>query len=201
MKRAVQVAVVGFCGGLGRVVGAALGTPQLSRLPWDLSDRDLQAADIEATVALVRRCDRTYVDWAGDWRPPSAARERERWTRLLERPDGWARGAFDAAGGLAGVVAWRRAEEESGSPIPGVAHVVAAFTDPRRWGEGIAAGLLDLAEDSMRASGFRTARLWTPRDAPARGFYEATGWRLDGREKWAEDFALHLVGYERALGS
>ena len=156
-------------------------------------------SDVEATVALVERCDKTYLEWAGDWTPPSSERERDRWQRLLERPDGWGHGAFDADGALAGVVAFRQAEEESGSAIPGVAHVVAVFTDPRRWGQGIAAHLLGLAEEAMRERGFRVARLWTPRDAPARGFYEAAGWHLDGRAKWDEEFSLHLVGYEKPL--
>ena len=36
----------------------------------------------------------------------------------------------------------------------------------------------------MRAEGYREVQLWTPREAPARRFYEATGWRHDGREQW-----------------
>jgi GNAT superfamily N-acetyltransferase len=168
-------------------------------LPDGLAARPLTDADIEPTVALVERCDRTYLDWAGDWTPPSPERERERWRQLLARPDGWGQGAFDEREWPAGVAAWRQAEEESGSPIPAVAHVVAVFTDPERWGQGIAAHLLELAEAAMRERDFRVARLWTPRDAPARGFYEATGWQLDGRAKWDEEFALHLVGYEKPL--
>lgn len=168
-------------------------------LPAGLTARALGAADIEATVALVELCDRTYSEWAGEWTPPSTERERERWQRLVARPDGWARGAFDSDGALAGVVAFRQAEEESGSAVPGVAHVVAVFTDPGRWGRGIAAHLLAMAEEAMRVCGFRIARLWTPRDAPARGFYDAAGWELDGRAKWEQDLSLHLVGFEKPL--
>ena len=60
-------------------------------------------------------------------------------------------------------------------PVPGRAHVSAVFTHPDRWREGIAAGLLELAEDAMRAEGYPEVQLWTPREAPARRFYEADG--------------------------
>ena len=35
--------------------------------------------------------------------------------------------------------------------------------------------LLALAEEAMRAEGYREVQLWTPREAPARRFYEASG--------------------------
>jgi hypothetical protein len=53
--------------------------------------------------------------------------------------------------------------------------------------------------ERMRADGFREMQLWTPRDAPARRFYDARGWRADGREQFSEDLALALVGYCRQL--
>jgi GNAT superfamily N-acetyltransferase len=164
-----------------------------------LEPRDIEGADIPAVVELVRRCDATYSEWAGPWLPPSAAAETERWEALLTRPEGWARGVF-AGGEAVGAVAWRCAEEESGAPIPGVAHVVSVFTDPAWWGRGIAAGLLGAAEVAMRERHYRVGRLWTPRDAPARGFYVRQGWTLDGRARWESKYALHLVGYEKQLG-
>ena len=96
-------------------------------------------------------------------------------------------------------VAWRHAEDDNQSVIPGVTHVVAVFTDPDRWGQGIAAHLLELAEGAMRDGGYRIARLWTPRDAPAREFYIKQGWTLDGRAKWEPKFGLELVGFEKPL--
>jgi GNAT superfamily N-acetyltransferase len=169
------------------------------RLPRGLEVRGLSAADVPAAVGLVARCDATYAEWAGGWIAPHPADEAERWERLLERSDGWAHGAF-AAELLVAAVGWRRAEEESGAPVPGVAHVVSVFTDPDWWRRGIAAHLLGVAEGAMRGHAYRYARLWTPRDAPARAFYTHEGWTLDGRAKWEAKYGLHLVGYEKALG-
>ena len=50
----------------------------------------------------------------------------------------------------------------------------------------------------MRAERLREVQLWTPRDAPARRFYEATGWRHDGREQWSADIGH---GARRATSS
>jgi GNAT superfamily N-acetyltransferase len=84
-------------------------------------------------------------------------------------------------------------------PIPFRAHVSAVFTHPERWREGIAAGLLEVAEEAMRAEGYREVQLWTPRDAPARRFYEASGWHHDGREQWLAELSLPIVAYVKPL--
>ena len=84
-------------------------------------------------------------------------------------------------------------------PIPQRAHVSAVFTHPDRWREGIAAHLLERAEGAMRAEGFREVQLWTPSEAPARRFYEATGWYHDGREQWLAELALPIVAYVKTL--
>lgn len=84
-------------------------------------------------------------------------------------------------------------------PIPGRAHVSAVFTHPDRWREGIAAGMLSDAEAAMRAQGYREVQLWTPREAPARRFYEASGWSHDGREQWLAELALPIVAYVKPL--
>ena len=73
------------------------------------------------------------------------------------------------------------------------------FTHPDRWREGIAAGLLDLAEEAMRDEGYREVQLWTPRDAPARRFYEASRWHHDGREQWLAELSLPIVAYVKPL--
>lgn len=169
-------------------------------LPADLAVRDLTLADSSAAAALVHSCDETYREWAEPgWEPQSVESEKARWERVLTRSPRRAQGVFDAAGDLFGAVGWRQAEDESAGAIPGVAHVYAVFTHPERWGEGIAAALLGRAEAAMSAAGFERARLWTPRDAPARAFYERQGWSRDGRARWEDEMQLDLVGYEKAL--
>ena len=81
--------------------------------------------------------------------------------------------------------------------IPGVAHIYAMFTDPARWRrESGAACRLGRAE--MASAGYEWARLWTPRDAPARAFYRhAAGPGRSG--PLGADLRLDLVGYEKKL--
>ena len=50
-----------------------------------------------------------------------------------------------------------------------------------------------------RRAGYREVQLWTPREAPARRFYEASGWRHDGREQWLADLGLPIVAYVKPL--
>ena len=42
-------------------------------------------------------------------------------------------------------------------------------------------------------------QLWSPQDAQARRFYEATGWRHDGRTQWLAELGLVIVAYVKAL--
>jgi hypothetical protein len=51
----------------------------------------------------------------------------------------------------------------------------------------------------MKESGFEKALLWTPTDAPARGFYERCDWGVDGRERWSTELHLPMVGYGKDL--
>ncbi len=163
--------------------------------PSDLELRELGLEDLDAVIQLVHRCDCTYLDWApSDWRPPDLDWYRERWEERLPHPEVWARGAFDQRGAVVGFVAFRAEPDRSR-----VAHVNAVFVEPRRWRQGIARSLLSLAEEEMRAGGYRFARLWTPEHAPACLFYERVGWRPEGQRDWFEPLGLHVVGYEKPL--
>jgi len=197
-------------------------------LPADLAVRAPVPGEVEGIAALVAACDETYRAWAPPgWTPPPPGRELDRWrgritdgtwwTRIaVEASDGEARG--ESSGRVVGLVCFTQAVVQRTlpappaqlpirpprdvltlEPIPGRAHVSAVFTHPDRWREGIAAGLLGLAEEAMRAEGYREVQLWTPRDAPARRFYEATGWRHDGREQWLAELALPIVAYVKSL--
>jgi GNAT superfamily N-acetyltransferase len=169
-------------------------------LPPDLRVCDLGLDDLDAILDLVGRCDHTYHEWAPPgWDVPDLELDRARWKRNWKQPGRWARGAVERSGRLVAMEAWRAQLTDDGRPASGVAEVSALFVHPDRWREGIAASLMEIAEDAMRAHGYRLARLWTPEDAPARRYYEATGWRPDGRSGWHEALQLPIVGYQKPL--
>ena len=185
-------------------------------LPPDLELRAPGTGDIPAIAALVAACDETYRAWApADWEPPPPGRELDRWRGRITDGSWWTRVASEPSGRVVGLVCFTQAvvqrtlpsppgrPERAGvltvEPIPGRAHVSAVFTHPDRWREGIAATLLAEAEAAMRAERYRDVQLWTPQEAPARGFYEATGWRHDGRVQLLAELGLPIVAYVKPL--
>ena len=153
-------------------------------------------------AALMVRGNSTYREWAPRfWQPPGVARTRSQWNQRLRQTDRWTRVAFARDGDLVALASWRPAREhgDEGPPLPGVAYVSHLYVDRSRWGSGIASGLLESAEEAMREAGYARAILWTPAEAPARGFYERCGWRPDGRELWSAELHLPMVGYAKRL--
>jgi GNAT superfamily N-acetyltransferase len=59
------------------------------------------------------------------------------------------------------------------------------YTEPAAWRRGLGRALLEASMEELRDRGFREVTLWTAEWNASRGFYEATGWALDGttREK------------------
>jgi len=190
-------------------------------LPSDLELRAAAPGDELPIAEMVAACDETYREWAPPgWEPPPPGRELDRWRGRITDGSWWTRVAVEPGGRVVGLVCFTQALAQpavapageapmravcSGDgrlelePIPYRAHISAVFTHPDRWREGIAAAMLAAAEEAMRAGGFREAQLWTPREAPARRFYEARGWRHDGREQWLDELALPIVAYVKAL--
>ena len=182
-------------------------------LPPDLTLRAPDGGDVEAIAALVAACDESYRDWApAGWTPPGPGLELDRWRGRITDGSWWTRVAVEPGGRVVGLVCFTQAVAQRPSPadppaeaaatlepIPHRGHVSAVFTHPDRWREGIASGMLEHAETAMRAEGFREVQLWTPREAPARRFYEASGWRHDGREQWLADIGLPIVAYVKPL--
>jgi GNAT superfamily N-acetyltransferase len=163
--------------------------------------RDATTADRDALVDLVLRCDETYREWAGpDLRLPVRDEEVAHWHRRFADPQQRIRVA-EVDGAIAGVLAWTQAREPHGvgPPVPGRAHVSAVFVDPAHWRKGIAAALLTEAQAAMAEAGFASAQLWTPAGAPARRFYEASGWTLTGETMHMPELNLPLVKYETKL--
>jgi GNAT superfamily N-acetyltransferase len=169
-------------------------------LPPDLSLCELGLDELDSMLELVGCCDRTYREWAPPgWDVPDLELDRARWERDWGQAGRWARGAVEESGRLVGMVAWRSHRNERDRAVPGVAHLSALFVHPERWREGIGLALVENAEAAMRERGYRLAVLWTPEGAPARHFYEAIGWRVDGRRGWHEALQLPIVGYEKRL--
>ena len=59
------------------------------------------------------------------------------------------------------------------------------YTEPSSWRRGLGRALIGAAMDELRGRRFQEVTLWTAEWNTSRGFYEATGWSLDGatREK------------------
>ena len=164
--------------------------------------RDATTRDRDALVDLVLRCDETYRDWAGpELRTPARDEELAHWHRRFADPQQRIRIA-EIDGVIAGTCAWTQARQAHGvgPMIRGRAHVSAMFVDPGHWRKGIAAALMREAVAAMAAAGFGSAQLWTPEGAPARRFYEASGWTLvRGARLHMPELNLPLVMYETAL--
>jgi GNAT superfamily N-acetyltransferase len=172
----------------------------------DLAVRAPAGGDVGGIAALVAACDETYRDWTGPgWEPPPPGRELDRWRGRITDGSWWTRVAVEAGGRIVGLACFtqaivQRPDEALGLlPIPGRAHVSAVFTHPDRWRQGVARGLLEIAEEAMRDEGYSEVQLWTPLDAPARRFYEATGWTADGRRQWLAELGLPIVAYVKPL--
>ena len=82
----------------------------------------------------------------------------------------------DQVVGFVSVGAWDDAEE-------GIGELFAIYVDSRSWGAGAGRALIERAEQSLRESGFREARLWVLEgNERAERFYRAAGWVDDGRK-------------------
>lgn len=76
------------------------------------------------------------------------------------------------------------------------------YVRPDAWGSGAGRSLLVAACASLRSGGFGSATLWVlDSNERARRFYEAMGWRADGRGKVDRrgEFELKEVRYAVSL--
>ena len=169
--------------------------------PPALQTRTPTPADAGALSALIRACERSYLDWApAGWTPPELESD---WPARLTEPGRWSLVAVDEA--LVAYAAFRPARSEetpgapSGPPLPDVAHLAALYVHPTRWRQGLGAAMLARAEAAMRARECVAAQLWTPKGAPAERLYAARGWRRDGRSAWDDWLGLPMVGYAKRL--
>jgi GNAT superfamily N-acetyltransferase len=67
---------------------------------------------------------------------------------------------------------------------PEVAELVAIYIDPNRWRQGIGRALMAEAVRRTAAEGYTELSVWTlEQNYPGIAFYEALGWKPDGREQ------------------
>ena len=84
-------------------------------------------------------------------------------------------------------------------PLPGLAHVSMIAVRPDRWGRGLGAVVLDLAQLTARKRGFTRAQLWTHEtNRRAQRLYERLGWAASGRTK-IDDHGERIRHYVREL--
>ena len=174
----------------------------IAALSQDLEIRSPRSDDARAMAELMVTGNSTYRKWAPRfWQPPGLQRTQAQWHLRLREGERWTRVAIGRDEALVALASWRpaRAHGEEGLRVSGVSYVSHLYVHPELWGNGVASGLLELAGAAMREAACVRAILWTPAGAPARGFYERCGWRLDGRERWSSELRLPMVGYEKHL--
>ena len=87
----------------------------------------------------------------------------------------------------------------SPDPVPGLAHISMVAVHPDRWGQGLAALVLNMAHDDARKRGFARAQLWTHEtNRRAQRLYERLGWVASGRTK-IDDHGEPIRHYAREL--
>jgi ribosomal protein S18 acetylase RimI-like enzyme len=84
-------------------------------------------------------------------------------------------------------------------PLPGLAHVSMVAVRPDRWGQGLGAQVLALAQGGARPRGFTRAQLWTHEtNRRAQRLYEGLGWEASGRIK-IDEYGEQIRHYVREL--
>jgi GNAT superfamily N-acetyltransferase len=164
--------------------------------------RDATRDDIPALSELLRACDIAQREWAPGILVPTLEEEALEWELRFARAGAWVRVAEEDDGRIIGVAAYARAtvnRDRDRTPVPGLAHVSAVFVHPDHWRRGIARGLLEAAEDAMRAQGYERAQLWTLEGSPAERFYAANGWARDGRRDMHPPTGMPVVAYVKGL--
>jgi ribosomal protein S18 acetylase RimI-like enzyme len=105
--------------------------------------------------------------------------DSSRWhERLTSPPEGWSSFVAETAGEVIGFAICGPSRDE-----PGSGELYALYVRPDSWSSGVGRALLARAEERLEAE-YDTGLLWVlAENAPARGFYERGGWRLDGATK------------------
>jgi GNAT superfamily N-acetyltransferase len=107
----------------------------------------------------------------------------EDWERWISDPDLIVLVAERRADPAALAVLCRSTDPDSDPAL--VALLDRLYVEPASWRRGLGRALIDGAMEALSERRFREVTLWTAEWNTSRGFYQATGWTLDGatREK------------------
>ena len=129
----------------------------------------------------------------------TAAEGVTRWSERLADPSRRTWLVEDASGAVAFLACGPSREED----VPaGSGEVYALYEEEFAAGTGAARALMTHAVDALRIGGAQLAVLWVlAENTRARRFYEAAGWRADGKTKTVEHRAglLREVRYGRSI--
>ena len=120
---------------------------------------------------------------------------RAMWADALKRPDQTVVAAVqdEQPHAIVGFVGFRLDEDATG-------YVSSLYVSPSLQGGGVGRLLLGEAEERLRDSGARTARLWVFEDnAPSRAFYARQGWQFDGRRETLPEWGQPQLGLTKVL--
>jgi ribosomal protein S18 acetylase RimI-like enzyme len=149
-----------------------------------LTFRKATPEDLEDVLAVIARADEAAEGWAPD---AGADADRERVAELLAEPDHY----NELAEVDARVVGYVNVHGRGGA-----AHLSYLFVDPSYQGRGIGKRLMERALGDARRRGYRRATLGTAiQNAPARAFYEHTGWKDTGGRRHHEHLGLEMADY------
>jgi ribosomal protein S18 acetylase RimI-like enzyme len=82
----------------------------------------------------------------------------------------------------------------------GTGYVSSLYVSPNLQGGGVGRLLLSEAEEGLRESGARTARLWVfEANAPSHAFYLKQGWKPDGRRETLPEWGQPQLGLTKTL--
>lgn len=138
-----------------------------------MPDAYLAALDVDAKADA----------WAGGLSREDA---RGRRTIVCERPDGEIVGYATVGADL---------------EDPGMGLLYLMYVSPACWGEGVGRTLMQGASEALAELGYDRAVLWVlEANARARRFYEAAGWRADGREQYNDYGEARLKAVRYAIG-
>ena len=109
----------------------------------------------------------------------SIDRRVQYWTKILSRHSEEV-AVFEVPAGIVGFVAVEPSRDDDAEPHTG--ELTAMYHDPSNWRQGIGRALMGWSVESARTRQWPKMTLWVlDKNAQARSFYEALGWKINGR--------------------